>query len=170
MGLLKRFAFALYFWGVLNPINLHIALYLLPLVVLLFSLQLASLCTACPKSTHDVACKLHDKAAGGEARGRFTESEILEQTCVLVVRRFQRSTFLEFVVWSRCLSQSRADMMALDVSLSSLVCLLTSATVVFRSVIAAPPTRFLLSSARCMACFLFALLIAQQPGLVRVAC
>ena len=57
-------------------------------------------------------------------------------------------------------------MMVLNVRLSSLGYMLTSATVVFLSVIAGPPTRFLLSSARCMACFLFALLIAQQPGLV----
>ena len=70
------------------PLNLHIALYLLPLVVLPLSLQLVliSHCAACSERARDVACKLHGKAAGGETRGRFEVSEILRWDCVLVIR------------------------------------------------------------------------------------
>ena len=79
------------------PLDLHIALYLLPLVVLPLSLQLVliSHCAACPERAGDVACKLHGKAAGGETRGRFAVSKILKKACVLVIRGLQRCAFPE---------------------------------------------------------------------------
>ena len=75
-------------------------MYLLPFVVLPFPLQLIlfSHCVASPKSARDVACKLHGKSAGGEARGRFTISKILEQACVLVIRGFQCCELPESVI------------------------------------------------------------------------
>ena len=73
------------------PLDLHIELYLLPLVAMPLSLHLilVSYCGAYPESARDVTCKLHGKAAGGEARGRFSISKFLEQACVLLKRGFQ---------------------------------------------------------------------------------
>ena len=129
-------------------INLHIAMHLLPLVALPLPLQPWSCSrTASPvqKSARDVACKFHDKAAGSEARGRFTISKILEQACVLVIRGFQCCALPESLVsvvsgvyricricyqsqaplcGVRCLCHNPADMMALSVVWSSLWCLL----------------------------------------------
>ena len=76
-------------------------MYLLPLVVLPFPLQLVlfSHSVARPKSARDVACKLHGKAAGIEARGRFSISKFLEQACVLLlIRGFQCCTLPESVI------------------------------------------------------------------------
>ena len=83
-----------------STLNLHFAMYLLPLVVLPFPLQLVlfSPSVARPKITRDVACKLHGKAAGGGAGGRFPISKFLEQACVLLLRGFQCCTLPDSVI------------------------------------------------------------------------
>ena len=123
-----------------STLNLHFAMYLLPLVVLPFPLQLVlfSHSVARPKSARDVACKLHGEAAAGEARGRFSISKFLDQACVLLKRGFQYCTLPESVIGVvsivdtsvtstvHCephfvkVSHKLADMMALSVVWSSL--------------------------------------------------